>query len=76
MEMLLLIFKALYGVVVTTVLLMSMFIVYHIVRYSYSRVGTIVMLALFLAVGGALLFSNAVLFAQLPLEDLLESLIP
>lgn len=74
--MLLLIFKALYGVVLVTVLLMSMFIVYHIMRYSYSRSGTIIMLGLFLTVGGALLFSNAVLFAQLPLENLLDALLP
>lgn len=51
----------------------SVFIVYHIVRYSLSRQAAIFGVALFVTVLTVLLFTNAILFFSLPLDTLIPS---
>lgn len=44
------------------------FIVYHLLRYSPTRVGATIGVTIFLAVFLVLLFTNAMLFLMLPLD--------
>lgn len=48
----------------------SIFIVYHIVRYSLSRQTAIFGVTLFITVLTVLLFTNALIFFSLPLDTL------
>lgn len=40
----------------------SLFVVFHIVKYSYSKSGALLMLVLFLPVTAVLIFTNVSLF--------------
>jgi hypothetical protein len=53
--------------------LMSIFIVYHIVFYSYTFFSKIITLCIFVPVVGILLFTNFALFRQIPLADLVSN---
>lgn len=46
----------------------GVFIVYHLLRYSPTRVGATISVTLFLSVFLVLLFTNAMLFFMLPLD--------
>jgi len=65
------IFQVLYLVVFFIMSLMSIFIIFHIVYYSYTKSSKMMMLAIFIPVAGVLLFTNLILFFQIPLNDLL-----
>ena len=69
--MLVTIFQTLYGVIFFSIALMSVFVIFHIVYYSYSVFSKLVMLAIFIPVAGVLLFTNLILFMQIPLSNLL-----
>jgi len=68
--MLVAIFQILYSVVFFIIALMGVFIVFHIIFYSYSVFSRLVMLAIFVPVALVLLFTNLILFRQIPLENL------
>lgn len=54
--------------------LMSVFVVYHIVVYSYTDISKIIMLAIFVPVVLVLLFTNMGLFLSIPLSDIFSNL--
>ncbi|HEX8974088.1 MAG TPA: hypothetical protein VF817_01205 [Patescibacteria group bacterium] len=62
--------QILYFIVLGMMALLSIFIVYHIIFYSYSTFSKLVTLALFISVAGVLFLTNFLLFTQLPLEDI------
>jgi len=64
------IFQILYAVVILVFLLLSLFIVYHLLKYSYDKKVTSLMVTIFVVFTGLLIFSNIILFLNLPLEDL------
>ncbi|EKE25386.1 MAG: hypothetical protein ACD_5C00180G0002 [uncultured bacterium] len=70
------IFQILYYILLFTMALMSVFIIFHIVFYSYTFVSKILMLLIFVPVVGVLLFTNLVLFSALPLERVFSGLLP
>jgi hypothetical protein len=70
------IFQILYYVIWLSMLLMSLFVVFHIVFYAYSFVSKIAMLAIFVPVVSVLLFTNLLLFSVLPLERIFASMLP
>ena len=70
-----LIFQLLYAAVLLIFFLLSAFIVFHIVRYSYNRSSSVIMLVIFLTFTGLLIFSNIILFANLPLEEMLPHML-
>lgn len=51
-----------YLVILTTFVLVSIFIAYHIIKYSINPAAKILMLALFLTVSGLSLIANFTLF--------------
>ena len=55
----------LYGVVVFTVVMMGIFIIYHIVKYSFSKSEMAITLGLFLSVFIVLLISNSIIFSSI-----------
>jgi hypothetical protein len=65
--MLTLIFQILYLLVFLSMSLMSLFIVYHIVFYSYTNTAKIITLAIFVPVVLVLIFTNFALFQSIPL---------
>ncbi|EKD46869.1 MAG: hypothetical protein ACD_67C00034G0002 [uncultured bacterium] len=69
------IFQILYYLIFFTMFLMSIFIVFHIVFYSYSTISKFLMLAIFIPVVGALLFGNFVLFSSIDLGNLLTGIL-
>ncbi|MDD5396922.1 MAG: hypothetical protein PHW24_02570 [Candidatus Moranbacteria bacterium] len=74
--MLILILQILYGIFFLTMFLMSIFIIYHIVFYSYSTPSKLITLLIFIPVAGVLLFTNAVLFSSINLENIFSGLLP
>lgn len=70
------IFQIFYYLVFFTMALMSAFIVFHIVAYSYSAKSKTLMLTIFLPVVMVLLVTNFILFVNLPLEKLFSSILP
>lgn len=64
------ILQILYLLLFFSMFLMSVFIVYHIVFYSYSMFSKLITLLIFVPVVGVLLFSNFVLFSQIPLQSM------
>lgn len=57
-----LIIFALYGMIILTYIIISLFIVYHLVKFSVASEMKILMLILFIMVSSGLLFSNLLLF--------------
>ncbi|EKE18642.1 MAG: hypothetical protein ACD_9C00271G0003 [uncultured bacterium] len=74
--MLVLIFQILYYLLLFAMFLMSIFIVFHIVFYSYSFLSKLLMLLIFVPVVGVLLFTNFVLFSSIDLGHLLARIMP
>lgn len=70
--MLILVAKLLFSAVMFVFTLMALFIVYHVVRYSKTKAGLVLTLALFLPVVAILIFSNVVLFSSLDLENIIS----
>ena len=74
--MLILIFQILYYLVFFTMFLMSLFIIFHIVFYSYTTISKIITLLIFVPVAAVLLFTNLVLFSALPLDRFFSGILP
>lgn len=74
--MLIPIFQILYYLVFLALFLMSIFIIFHIVFYSYSVTSKLITLLIFVPVAGVLLFTNFVLFTSISLPQLFGSLLP
>lgn len=68
--------QILYGLVFLSMCLMSAFIVFHIIFYSYSVVSKLIMLLVFIPVTGVLLSTNFILFASLPLAKIFSGILP
>ncbi len=66
-----LIFGLLYTVLFLSYVTTAFFIVFHLLRYSIDRKAAVFSTIFFLTVFTILLFTNAVLFFSLPLEDIL-----
>lgn len=60
----------LYGIIFFMLALMGIFIVYHIVRYSYNKINLIIMLLLFVVPFLVLMFTNFMIFSSLNLTKL------
>jgi hypothetical protein len=75
LDMLIPIFQILYYVIFFAVFLMSIFIIFHIVFYSYSAASKLLMLLIFVPVVGVLLFTNFVLFSSIDLENIFSGMI-
>jgi hypothetical protein len=56
--------------------LMSLFIVFHIVFYSYTTFSKLITLAIFVPVVGVLLVTNYVLFNSLNLVQIFAGMLP
>lgn len=69
------IFQILYYLVFFAMFLMSIFIIFHIVFYSYSVASKLLMLTIFTSVAGVLLFTNLILFSSINIEQLLGGMI-
>jgi len=72
--MLVAIFQILYLIVFFIMLLMSAFVIFHIVFYSYNAFSKLVMLSIFVPVAAVLLFTNFILFMQIPLSEVLPKI--
>lgn len=68
-----LIFGLLYTLLFFGYVVVALFIVYHIFRYSLKRGTALFGVTLFLVVFLILLFANALIFFSLPLNTLLSS---
>lgn len=66
-----LIFGLLYTVLFLSYLVTALFIVFHLLRYSINRQAAVFSTIFFLVVFTILLFTNAMTFFSLPLENLL-----
>lgn len=71
----LLVINALYGVALLTFAIMALFVIFHIVKYSYSKSSSFFMLLLFLPVTAAMLFFNAVLFFKIDFSEVISYLL-
>lgn len=68
-----LIFKLLYTLLFFSYVVVALFIVFHIFRYSLKRGTAVFGATLFLIVFFILLFTNALIFFSLPLDTLIPS---
>lgn len=59
-----------YAVLLLTFLLMSLFVIYHIVRYAYSRTESMLMLSIFIPVVTVLLFIQIMLFMSIRFDEI------
>lgn len=73
--MLILIFQILYYLVFAAMCLMSIFIAFHILAYSYSYFSKIMTITIFASVAGTLLFSNFLLFKSVDLAQVLVGML-
>ncbi|MDO8240537.1 MAG: hypothetical protein Q7T51_00935 [Candidatus Moranbacteria bacterium] len=71
-----LVLLALYGIIILTFLIVSFFIVYHLVTYSINSELNFIMLFLFVAVTAGLLISNLALFFSIDWNMLITDLLP
>lgn len=69
-----LIINSLYLVSLLMFSVTGLFIVFHIVKYSYSKPGAFFMLCLFLPVTAVLIFLNAALFFAVDFEEAMSYL--
>ena len=67
-------FGILYAFMFLAFLSGGIFIIYHLFRYSPTRIGATISATLFLAVFLVLLFTNAMLFLMLPLDTFFPSI--
>lgn len=74
--MLIPIFQILYYLVFFSIFLIGLFIVFHIVFYSYSFFSKMLMLMIFVPVAGVLLFTNFILFSGINLQQIFAGMLP
>jgi len=70
-----LILLALYGIIVLTFLIVSFFIIYHLVTYSINSKLKLIMLFLFVTISVALIISNMTLFFSIDWTNLISDLL-
>lgn len=63
-------FGLLYAVLFFTYIATALFVIFHIVRYSLTRGATLFGVTLFGVVFLVLVFTNALIFFSLPVDDL------
>jgi len=68
-----LVFGLLYTFLFFSFVVTGLFIVFHLLRYSIDRKVAIFGTLLFVTVLALLLFTNAILFFSLPIEELISS---
>lgn len=66
--------RIIYFSIIFFFLMASLFIVYHLVRYSYNRKMMILMLLIFSSVTGVLILLNITLFLSLDLSEIVSPL--
>lgn len=66
-----LIINILYFLVMLMLLILSVFIVYHIIKYSYDKKASFLMLVLFVSVTGVLALLNVILFFRIPFDKII-----
>jgi hypothetical protein len=71
--MVILLMQGLYAIVMLMVAIMSAFIVFHIVRFSYSKVSMAIMLGLFIVPAAILFMASLVLFSNINLAEIFSS---
>ncbi|KKR21250.1 MAG: hypothetical protein UT50_C0010G0018 [Candidatus Moranbacteria bacterium GW2011_GWA2_39_41] len=74
--MITLVLLALYGIIILTFLIVSFFIIYHLVTYSINSELKIIMLFLFVVVTAGLLISNLALFFSIDWNNLIADFLP
>jgi len=62
------IFTLLYGIIVVILILISIFIVFHLLRYTLNKTVMLASILFFIAVTSILLLTNIILFSALPLN--------
>ena len=65
------VFGFLYTFLFLSFVITGLFVVFHLLRYSLNRKVALFGTLLFMSVLGILLFTNALLFFSLPLEEML-----
>lgn len=70
-----LIILALYGLIVLMYVIIALFVIYHLVKYSLNSELKIIMLVFFIAVSAGLLLSNLVLFFSINWNSLISQII-
>lgn len=65
------VFGLLYTFLFLSFVITGLFVVFHLLRYSLNRKVALFGTLLFVSVLGILLFTNALLFFSLPLEEML-----
>jgi len=66
-----LILTVIFAILLLTFALVSLFIIYHIVRYSYSKSESVLKLAIFIPVVSVLMLADIVLFFSINFEEVL-----
>lgn len=59
-----------YAVLLLALIVMSLFIIYHIVRYAYSSAESTLMLLIFIPVTSVLLFAQIILFLSIDFSEI------
>lgn len=67
------IFYAVYAIAFLSYLLLSLFIIYHVIRYSADRTVMIFTILFFIVGTALLLFANTVSFLSIPFDQLIPS---
>ena len=67
------IIQILYLIILLMFIVSGLFVIYHIVRFSYSKLAMMFMLILFCCVTGILLITNISLFYSVNFSDILSS---
>jgi hypothetical protein len=70
------IFDAVYFLAFLSYILLSLFIIYHIARYSVSKTVIVFSLSFFLIGTAMLLFANGMLFFSIPFDQLTTFTLP
>lgn len=71
----LLVIDALYFVILLMFAIISLFVVFHIVKYSYNKSSAFFMLCLFIPVAAALIFMNVGLFFAVDFNEVTSYLL-
>jgi hypothetical protein len=66
------IFSVVYIIFFLFWIIASLFVVYHIVRYSLDKKAAVLMLLIFISVTSLLLLTNVILFSSLRLDEMFQ----
>lgn len=59
-----------YFIILVMVILSALFIIFHIIRYSFNKVATMLMLGIFIPVTLILILINIILFSLINFENM------